>query len=448
MAKHIPSPLNITLVAIDELLPAIYNPRTWNKDSTKQLTESIQRFGLVDPVLVNKGEGRKNIVIGGHFRLKVAKDLGYKEVPVVYLDIPDEAKERELNLRLNHNLGDWDFTLLAKFDQSLLADVGFDSKELDAILDTDADTPELFDLKKELKKLNIESVEAKTGDVYQLDDSRLMVGDSTIAADMQKLMNGERADMCLTDPPYLASYSGGIRHGKPTTDSGPKRNRRYLETEAIPEDFTTLWMQNVADIAKPDFSIIVYENWKNLHTIWSEMKAYWTIQNMIVWHIPNRHQGFAAQHKLFSKYDIAMVGASGTVPYNDSDEADGLQEEYETALYAISGKPHWEQYDKKDKRRPSDFIQFEINDKKYSGQDVVFGTKPLAILIPYIKILTKRGDLIVEPFCGSGSTLIAATKLNRRCYVMEKSPVYAEVTMKRWEKLTGKERIKIDGTHK
>lgn len=176
------------------------------------------------------------------------------------------------------------------------------------------------------------------------------------------------------------------------------------------------------------------------------MKAHWTVQNMIVWHIPNRHQGFAAQHKLFSKYDIAMVGANGIIAYNDTDEADGLQEEYETALYAISGKPHWEQYDKKDKKRPSDFIQFEINDKKYSGQDVIFGTKPLEILIPYIKILTKRGDLIVEPFCGSGSTLIAATNLNRRCYIMEKSPVYAEVAMKRWEKLTGLKRQKVDGT--
>lgn len=440
------TPIKTQQIAVSKLKPSTYNPRTWNKESIKQLTASIQRFGLVDPILVNGAVERKNIVIGGHFRLKVAKDLGYKEVPVVYLNIADEARERELNLRLNRNLGDWDFDLLAKFDQSLLADVGFDSKELDTIFNITVGTPEQFDLKKELEKLDIKSVEAKPGDVYQLGDSRLMVGDSTVATDMQTLMNGERADMCFTDPPYLANYLGGIRHGKPTTDSGPKRNRRYLETETLPDAFTTLWMQNVADIAKPDFSIIVYENWKNLHTIWSEMKAHWTIQNMIVWHIPNRHQGFAAQHKLFSKYDIAMVGASGIVSYNDANEVGSLQEEYETALYAISGKPHWEQYNKKDKTRPSDFIQFEINDKKYSGQDVIFGTKPLEILIPYIKILTKRGDLIVEPFCGSGSTLIAAAKLDRRCYIMEKSPVYAEVAMKRWEKLTGLNRQKVHDT--
>jgi|GEM_PF-4450308 len=105
--------LKIQSVTISKLKPALYNPRKWSKDAIEQLTESIRQFGMVDPILVNGAEGRSNVVIGGHFRLKVAKDLGYKDVPVVYLDIPEEAKERELNLRLNRNLGDWDFELLA-----------------------------------------------------------------------------------------------------------------------------------------------------------------------------------------------------------------------------------------------------------------------------------------------------------------------------------------------
>jgi len=172
---------------------------------------------------------------------------------------------------------------------------------------------------------------------------------------------------------------------------------------------------------------------------------------MIVWHLPNRHQGFAAKYKFFSKHDIAMVGASGTVEYNHDEEPDGLQEEYETALYAIGGKPQWEGYDHGRRYQPTDFISFQASDEKSSGQGVIFGTKPIEILIPYIKVLTKRGDLVVEPFCGSGSTLIAAMKLNRRCYIMEKSPVYAEVALKRWEKLTGLKRQlltddKSDGT--
>ncbi|MCA9346782.1 DNA modification methylase [Candidatus Saccharibacteria bacterium] len=436
--------LKIQTVRIKELKAAKYNPRKWSEAATKQLKESIQRFGLVDPILVNGASNRKNIVIGGHFRLKVAKELGYTEVPVAYIHIADEAREKELNIRLNKNLGEWDYELLADFDESLLAGIGFESEELDEIFDLDVDQPENFDLKKELEKLDIKKVDAKKGQVYQLGDSRLMIGDSTIEADMDKLMNGEKADMCLTDPPYILDYFHGIRKGKPTEGFGAKRNRRYLETDEIPDDFTELWMNNIAKHSKDDFSIICYENWKNLRIIWGEMEKHWKIKNMIVWHLPNRHQGFASKYKFFSKHDIAMVGAGGEVKYNHDTEPDGLQEEYETALYAISGKPQWEGYEGGKKYQPTDFIDYQASDEKSSGQGVIFGTKPIEILIPYIKVLTKRGDLVVEPFCGSGSTLIAATKLKRRCYIMEKSPVYAEVAMKRWEKLSGEKRVLID----
>jgi DNA modification methylase len=140
-----------------------------------------------------------------------------------------------------------------------------------------------------------------------------------------------------------------------------------------------------------------------------------------------------------------MVGASPNIdiPYNLQSEADGLQNEYETALYAISGKPQWESYKHGKKYQPTDFIENIASDEKSSGQGIVFGTKPIEILIPYIKVLTKRNDLIVEPFGGSGSTLIAATKMKRRCYLMEKVPVYAEVIKNRWEKLTGLKGLKI-----
>lgn len=433
----------IVMAKASSLKASTYNPRKWDQSAVEGLTESIKRFGLVDPLLVNGSKDRNNIVIGGHFRLKVAKDLGFKEVPVIYLDIPDEAKERELNLRLNKNQGDWDYELLAEFDESLLADAGFDSEELDSIFDIDVDEPDSFDLEKELKKLDITKITVQKGDIYQLGESRLMCGDSTIAEDFDKLMNGEQADMCMTDPPYILDYLHAKRGGKPVTGFGAKKNRRYLETEELPDDFTELWMANVAKHAKPDFSVIVYENWKNLRVIWGEMEKYWKVKNMIVWHLPNRHQNFASKYKFFSKHDIAMVGASGTVALNQEEEPDGLQEEYETALYAISGKPQWESHEKGKKFIPTDFIEHTAEDEKHSGQGVIFGTKPLPILIPYIKVLTKRGDLVVEPFCGSGSTLMASTKLKRRCFIMEKSPVYAEVALKRWEKLTGEKRVKL-----
>ena len=430
--------LQVHYVDINELKIASYNPRKWSEEAIKQLSESITRFGLVDPFIVNSAENRKNIVIGGHFRLKVAKDLGFAEVPVVYLNIPDLEKEKELNLRLNKNVGEFDWDLLAKFDESFLADIGFSSEELDDIFELDIN-PEEFNLKKELEKLDIHDIEIQKGDVFDLDGSRLMCGDSTIEADVLKLMNGEKADMCFTDPPYILDYLNAKRHGKAVTGFGAKRDRIYLETDVLPPNFTELWMNNIAKIQKEDFSIIVYENWKNLRTIWGEMEKHWKVKNMIVWHLPNRHQGFSAKYKFFSKYDIAMVGASKDtdIEFNNEPEADGLREEYETALYAISGKPQWEGYQHGKKNQPTDFIEFNASDEKHSGQGVIFGTKPTEILIPYIKVLTKRDDLIVEPFGGSGSTLIATTKMKRRCYLMEKSPTYAEVIKKRWEKLTG-----------
>jgi DNA modification methylase len=203
-------------------------------------------------------------------------------------------------------------------------------------------------------------------------------------------------------------------------------------------------MANVAKVQKSYFSIIVFENPKNLRTIWNELEKHWKYRNTITWHVPNWVQGFSAKYKFFNKQDIALVGASGKIELNLTPESDELfQNEYENALYATAGKPHWEGYEKGKKICPTDFIDHIAADQKSSGQGIIFGTKPLELLIPYIKVLTKRDDLIVEPFGGSGSTLIAAHKMKRCCFLMEKSPVYTTVILKRWEKLTGEKAKKI-----
>jgi DNA modification methylase len=436
--------LNVEYVPVASLLPAPYNPRTWDKEATQHLKESIGSFGIVDPILVNAAPERRGIVIGGNFRLSVFKELGITECPVIWLNIPEEERERELCLRLNKNVGEWDNDLLATFSEDMLAGLGFSSEDLDTIFMIDT-TPEVFDLTKELEKLDINTIDTKKGDVYELGSHRLMCGDSTIEADMMKLMDGERVDMCLTDPPYILDYlKGKKKTGAATEGFGLKRDRRYLETESLPDDFTELWMANIAKVQKPDFSIIVFENPKNLRTIWNELEKYWRYRNTIVWHLPNRTQGFSSKYRFFNKHDIALVGIGGNVALNLEPEDESLFEtEYENALYATSGKPQWESYEKGKKICPTDFIEFIAADEKSSGQGIIFGTKPIEVLIPYLKVLTRRGDIVVEPFGGSGSTLIAAEKLGRRCRLMEKSPVYAEVIMKRFEKLTGIMRKKI-----
>jgi len=435
--------LNIVEVPITELRAAEYNPRKHSQEQADQLKESIKRFGLVDPVICNGAPERKNVIIGGHFRWAMAKELSLTTVPVVYVHITDLAKEKELNLRLNKNVGEFDLDLLAQFDEAFLKDVGFDSEDLDDIFPAE-ENPEMFDLENELAKLDINNVTVQKGDVYELNGSRLLCGDSTVEADMLKLMDGKQADMCLTDPPYILDYLKGKTKQRDgvTVGFGAKKNRRYLETDVLPPDFTEKWMANVSRVAKNDFAIICYENWKNIRTIWNEMEKHWKVRNLIVWHVPNRNQGYSAGNKFFNKHDIALVGTTDGVALETEDEGELLENEYETALYAIVGKPHWESYEAGKKICPTDFIDFKAADEKSSGQGVIFGTKPTEILIPYLKVLTKRDDLVLEPFGGSGSTLISAVRMNRRCYLMEKCPVYAEVILKRWEKETGQRPVK------
>jgi DNA modification methylase len=436
--------LRIEYVPVTSLNPSEYNPRKWDGESKLQLKESITRFGIADPLIVNGAENRKNILIGGHFRLQVLKELGHEQVPVVYLNIPEIEKEKELNLRLNRNLGEFDIDLLSEFDEAFLIDVGFTSEELDDIFPAEEDAEEEVDIEKQLAEMEIHGVDVKLGDIYELNGSRLMCGNSMIEEDVLALMENTKADLCMTDPPYLLAYLDPKNKNRLSEGFGAKQNRRYEGTDVLPENFTELWIGNVAKVAKDNFHIIVYENWKNIRTIWDEMEKYWKVKNMLVWHTTNRSQGYPSKYKFLSKHDIAMVGSTEEQEsLNIEDEGELLDNEYETALYAMSGKPQWEGYGAGRRFQPTDFMEHPVANKKSSGQSLVFGTKPLEILIPYIKVLTKRGDLVLEPFGGSGSTLLASLKMERRCYIMEKNPTYAQVILKRWENLTGEKALKI-----
>jgi len=444
MTKINEQKLKIQYVDINLVRESEYNPRAWDKEAFSQLKESVKKYGLVDPLLANCAKGRENVLIGGHFRLAIARELGLKEIPVVYLNIPDLNKEKELNLRLNKNLGSWDWSLLEKFDETFLSDIGFSSEELDKVFGID-ENPEVFDLQKELAKLNIKSIDVQKGDVYRIGDSlKVMCGDSTVETDILKLMNGEKADMCMTDEPYVLNYlKGKKRRGTATTGFGYKRDRRYLETESLPPDFMPKWMANVNKVQKEDFSIISFENWKNLPKMWQEMARYWKIRNLIIWHTINRVQNFAARYKFFNKFDIALLGTAGKPELNLKNEGELLDNEYQAAIYATSGRPHFENYEKGKKICPTDVVTFQTADEKNSGQGIIFGTKPIEILIPYIKVLTKRNDLIIDPFGGSGSTGAAAIKMGRRCYLMEKSPVYVAVILNRLSRVTNLKPEKI-----
>tara|TARA_R110002020_G_C16217915_1_gene767448 strand:+ start:24 stop:1118 length:1095 start_codon:yes stop_codon:yes gene_type:complete len=196
---------NIKYKDINTLIFAEYNPRQLKKEQYQNIKDSLQRFGFVDPVIINKNKDRKNIIIGGHQRIKVAKDLKYIDVPCIELDLTLD-KEKELNIRLNKNVGEWDYDILANnFDFNLLLDWGFTDDELigyapeleeEGLIDDDA-IPE-----------DVESV-CKLGDIWKLGNHRLLCGDSTKKENIDLLLDGNKADMVFTDPPYgLGGYGG------------------------------------------------------------------------------------------------------------------------------------------------------------------------------------------------------------------------------------------------
>jgi len=141
--------LVISYVDINVLKPAEYNPRRWSESEIANLTESIKKFGVTEPILVNSAPARHNIIIGGHFRVKIAKDLGIKTIPVVYRPITDLAAEKELNLRLNKNIGGWDYDLLKLYDENMLRLSGFSDEEISDIMNasiTDLELKNAFDI--------------------------------------------------------------------------------------------------------------------------------------------------------------------------------------------------------------------------------------------------------------------------------------------------------------
>lgn len=219
--------MQIKQVKISELNPSEYNPRTLTEKEFKDLKESLERFGFVEPIVVNCAKGRENVVIGGHQRLKVAKEMGLKEIPVHYVRISDIRKEQELNLRLNKNLGHWDYDLLANFDEDLLTDVGFEREELDNIFGLQID--EDYDVEKELQKvLKNGAKRVRDGDIWQLGEHRLVVGSCTDRTNWERLLGQERFDFMFTDPPYKLAYTQRAR--KVVTKDGAKlkKDKVYL----------------------------------------------------------------------------------------------------------------------------------------------------------------------------------------------------------------------------
>lgn len=416
--------MKITNVKIAQLNPSEYNPRSWDQQAIDNLTESIKRYGIVDPIIVNGAESRKNIVIGGHFRLKIAKDLGYTEIPVVYVDIPDIEKEKELNLRLNQNTGAWDYELLKNFDVEMLLDIGFDDSDLSHIWDEQLGvSDDEFNVEEELEQ--IKEPKSRLGQVYKLGRHYLHCGDATDISAIQTFLDSVQVDMIYCDPPYNISldYNKGIgnkkTYGGSTNDS--KTDREYKE-------FITTTLQNGLSVAS-----------ENTHVFyWCDERYIGLIQEI--------YQGLKIDNKRVCLWIKNNFNVTPNVAFNKV---------YEPCVYGTRGKPYLDENVTKyheilnkevdSGNRTIDDIQDLFNiwlAKRIPTQDYEHPTeKPPTLHEKPLKRCTKPGDVVLDLFGGSGSTLVACEQLNRTCYMVEIEPVFCDLIINRYEKLTREEAV-------
>jgi DNA modification methylase len=377
------------------LLPADYNPRKDLKPGDPEydkLKRSIEQFGYVEPVIWNKVTGR---VVGGHQRLKVLIDMGITEVECVVVEM-DAEKEKALNIALNKISGEWDKEKLAlliadlqgaDFDVSL---TGFDPAELDALFKdsiNDGIHDDDFDVETELKKPPI----TKLGDVWTLGRHRLVCGDSTKANTFDLLMAGAKANLVITDPPYNVNYEGNA--GKIKNDN--------MANDAF-YSFLLSSFQNTEAVMADDASIYVFHadtEGLNFRRAFSDAGFY--LSGCCIW-----------------KKQSLVLGRS---PY---------QWQHEPVLYGWkkNGKHQWYTGRK-------ETTIWEFDKPKKNGDHPTM--KPIPLLAYPIMNSSMSNTLVLDPFGGSGSTLIACEQSDRSCYTIELDEKFCDVIVKRYIEQVG-----------
>ena len=385
-----------------ELLPADYNPRKNLKPGDpeyEKLKRSIEQFGYVEPIIWNKTTGR---VVGGHQRLKVIMDMGVTEVECVVIEM-DEDREKALNVALNKISGDWDKNKLAllisdlqgaDFDVSL---TGFEPAEIDALYkDTlqDGVKEDDFDVDAELEKPTF----SKAGDVWNLGKHRLVCGDSTKPETMEILMGDNRANLVITDPPYNVNYKGS---------AGKIKNDNMKDTAFY--DFLLAAFQNTEKVMADDASIYVFHaDTEGLNFRRAFADAGFYLSGTCIW-----------------KKQSLVLGRS---PY---------QWQHEPILFGWKkkGKHQWYTGRKESTIR-------EFDKPKKNGEHPTM--KPIPLLAYPIMNSSMSNTVVLAPFGGSGSTLIACEQTERICRTIELDEKYCDVIVKRYiEQVGSSEKVSV-----
>ena len=382
-------------LSVEALRPAAYNPRKKLKPGDKEyekIKNSIQEFGYVEPIIVNYDM----TVIGGHQRLTVLKDLGYTEVQCVEVHIEDENKVKALNVALNKITGSWNEQLLADLIVDLQSAnfntdfTGFEAPEIEQLF-SKVHNKEIkedsFDVEAELKKPTI----AKLGDVWMLGRHRVICGDSTLPETYTTLMDGKRANLVLTDPPYnvdVEESAGKIKNDNMSADDFYK--------------FLFAMFVNVEQNMEGDASIYVFHaDTQGLYFRKAFMDAGFHLSGCCIW----------KKHKL-------VLGHS---PY---------QWQHEPCLYGWKkgGRHQWYS-----DRKQTTIWEY---DRPHTSKDHPT-MKPVALMAYPIQNSCMSNCIVLDPFLGSGSTLIACEETNRICYGIELDEKFVDVIVRRYIEKAG-----------
>jgi DNA modification methylase len=391
----------IEYVGTSSLTPYARNSRTHAPEQVKQIAASIREFGFTNPVLIDD----EGTIIAGHGRVLAAQHLQLAEVPCIRLGYLTETQRRAYVIadnKLALNAG-WDEELLKLELEDLhlenfdLGKIGFDAKELSEAMGLDD---------KEIVEDEVPEPPAdpitKPGDLWLLGEHRLLCGDSTKAEDVERLMAGAKADACVTDPPYNINY-GNIKHPK-------SKSREIANDNMSAQDFRAFCERFAAGIASHCVGCVYCFGPPGAdgRIMFAVLDVLFHCSTTIVW---NKDQFTLGRGKYQNKYEPCWFGWV----------EDGSRFQDDRTRTNV-----W------DFARPKASIEHPT-------------MKPVSLIAECVSHSSPKGSRIYDPFLGSGTTLIAAEQLGRKCYGMEISPAYCDVIVKRWETFTGRKAELVNG---